>query len=475
MKTYKYRVAHIVCNSQLKPNGGIGAGVQSCVQMFQDLGAQCDLITDIPPSSIDKDRVNFLQWFKNNQCQIITPTKPLNYTLYKTLAGNRDTINHEETINFRNSICKALHKNIYNLFVVHSTQAGLSLYGLDIVDKIPSVIYTHDFNAVFKTAPGDEGRGMCTVSITRFNDMVYRLPGYIIGTHTERNAKEINHSTALCLPLPLTAKDLLNPLTQEEKDKQNGVLFIGRWEPRKDPEAYCDLIAQTKLPAKLLVSSKQSINNFEKAFEKRGITDYEFARNRYPEARQRGFVNQEEKCDFIRSCKVSFLPYVYEAYGLAQYEALTSMPGVVYKHNVWHENFAQFPHLYKETKQTAPQKVIDLHKDNHKSAQQEIIAYEKTVPNNWKTLLNSQIPLNNVKPSSRFSKHNNIWHHEVISKLKRDMSIEDVHSILNAQSLFKRYYTLTDTWYTKDNTLPTNEAELVWANANDFLRWSRGL
>ena len=151
MKTYKYRVAHIVCNSQLKPNGGIGAGVQSCVQMFQDFGAQCDLITDIPPSSIDKDRVNFLQWFKNNQCQIITPTKPLNYTLYKTLAGNKDTINHEETINFRNSICKALHKNIYNLFVVHSTQAGLSLYGLDIVDKIPSVINTHDFNAVFKT------------------------------------------------------------------------------------------------------------------------------------------------------------------------------------------------------------------------------------------------------------------------------------------------------------------------------------
>ncbi len=466
MKTYKYRVANIIANDHIKPNGGIGAGLQSCVQMFQDLGAVNDIIMDKAPD--DKPRQNFVKWFKDNDCNIITPLDPLDLKTYKQIHGFSNSICLEESLNFRNSIYRALHKNIYDLIVVHSTQAGIALYGLDILDRIPSVMYTHDYNAVFKNADGGEGRINFGVGITRFNDMVYRLPGYIVGTHSQRNVEELAHPTAMCLPLPLTAKDLLKPLTDEEKQKQNGVLFIGRWEPRKDPEAYCDLIAKTKLPAKLLVSSNESIKKFKAAFEKRGITDYEFAIDRYEQAQQRGFTTQDEKCAFIRSCKVSFLPYVYEAYGLAQYETLCVMPGVVYEHNIWHENFRQFPHLHKETKQSAPDKVLELHNNpQHNSAQKEIIEYEATVPGMWNALLSA--PKAEVKSTSRFSQHNNIWHNEVVSKLKRHLGIEDIQSVLNAQHLYQRYYTLTDTWYTKDNTPPIENAEV------SIMDWAKGL
>jgi hypothetical protein len=41
------------------------------------------------------------------------------------------------------------------------------------------------------------------------------------------------------------------------------------------------------------------------------------------------------------------------------------------------------------------------------------------------------------------------------------MSIEDIRSIYNTQSLFKRYYTATDTWYTQDNTLPTEDDAVI--------------
>ena len=49
------------------------------------------------------------------------------------------------------------------------------------------------------------------------------------------------------------------------------------------------------------------------------------------------------------------------------------------------------------------------------------------------------------------------------------MGIEDIHSILNAQKEFKRYYTTTDTWYTKDNTYPTEEVEV------SITDWAKGL
>jgi hypothetical protein len=459
-KVYDYRVAMVVSNNHLKPDGGIGTSVQSSVQMFQTLGARVDLIMDIEPTN-DVIRSNFISWFKNNDCKVITSNNRSGYKFYREFSGKRNVINFDETINFRDSIYRALQKNIYDLFVVHSTQAGVSLYAFDIADKVPSVMYTHDYNTVFTNA--SRSRLNDTLSLAAYNDMVHKLPNYIIGTHTERNVKQINHSTALCLPLPLTAKDLLIPLTQEEKDKQNGVLFVGRWESNQNPLAYCDLIAKTKLPARLLVSSDFSIDKWKKEFKARGIKDYEFAKDRYPEAKKRGFTNQKEKSKFIKSCKVSFLPYVREAYGLAQYEALTSMPSVVYAHNIWHKNFAQFPHLYKETEKTAPQRVLDLHNDpTHKSAQQEIIAYEKTVPDNWKMLLDAQLPVTPVKNvTSRMRLHNNFWHNDFISKLKRPMSIEDIRSIYNTQSLFKRYYTATDTWYTQDNTLPTEDDAVI--------------
>jgi len=470
MKTKRYRVAHVASCSHMKPNGGIGAGLQSVVQMFEQMGCQNDIIMNkLPEDPAPHTRQKFLQTFKDQGCQIIVPDKPVPMRPYTLLMGSHNNgICGEEQLNFRNAIWRALQTNLYDLFVVHSTQAAVGLYALDIVGRIPSVMYTHDYNAVFKDAKGSQGRMNNSDSATNFNDMVYRLPGWVIGTHTERNVREIGPQ-ARCLPLPLTARGLLTPLTEEEKRSQRGVLFIGRWEPRKAPQKYVDLIAATGLPARLLVSSELSRAKFKLAFAEAGITDYEFAIDRYEQAQQRGYTDQTEKNEFIRTCKVSFLPYVYEAYGLAQYEALCVMPGVVLEQNIWHRNFTQFPQLHVEKDfDSAVLRVKQLHSAPHQSAQQEIEQWERAVPEMWRRVLMTPRP--ERRASSRFSQQDNIWHHDALAKLKRTPCLDDIYSIINAQNQFKRYYTETDTWYTKTQTLPTQKEK----QEVSILDWAKG-
>ena len=93
-KVYDYRVAMVVSNNHLKPDGGIGTSVQSSVQMFQTLGARVDLIMDIEPTN-DVIRSNFISWFKNNDCKVITSNNRSGYKFYREFSGKRNVINFD--------------------------------------------------------------------------------------------------------------------------------------------------------------------------------------------------------------------------------------------------------------------------------------------------------------------------------------------------------------------------------------------
>ena len=80
--------------------------------------------------------------------------------------------------------------------------------------------------------------------------MLYRRTGLLIATHTEQNQKHINLPQVRVVPLPLTEIKLLDPYN----GPRSGVLWIGKWEDRKDPAAYVKCLAQTQLPARIITS-----------------------------------------------------------------------------------------------------------------------------------------------------------------------------------------------------------------------------
>ena len=353
---------------------------------------------------------------------------------------------------------------IYSLFVSHIHSATVALAGLDIQQQIPCVIYTHDYNTVFKHIK--DKNYIYQPSLKEFNKLMFQFPNFILGTQTERNKKELG-ATAYHLPLPLPAPQLLDIIPKQ----QEGVLFIGRWESRKNPQTYINLIKETNLPARVLCSPN-SKKAFEKAFKENNITNYTFALDVNSKIQKRGYFTQEEKANFIAHSKVSFLPYFWESYGLGVLESMTQMPVVLLKKNEWHTNFNSKAIYLADDFEHAVELVKILYSSPQQNAKEQVAQDEEQKWNNWKEVLQIKNK-STTKFGSRFSKHNNIYHTEAIAKLHRKMGIEDIHSILNSQLQYTITYTDDDAWYTQNNTPPEQKNKIMDGEA--LRNWAKGL
>ena len=135
----------------------------------------------------------------------------------------------------------------------------------------------------------------------------------------------------------------LYPLTDSEDLKilnKEGILFIGRYEDRKNPGMYIKVLADIKekygveLKAKVLTRSAH-VKKFEADFAAIGHTNYEIKCD----------VVGDEKAKLIQSSKVAFMPYKNESFGIAVLEALRFMPTVVLRNYDWHYNFQGMSNL----------------------------------------------------------------------------------------------------------------------------------
>lgn len=459
MKTYNKRVAMVVSTHHLIPNGGIGVGCQSIVDMYNQAGVVCDVILDRAPT----DDL-FADWFRQRG-QVIYNEKPMVRKPWADVFAFSDGICAEEQVDLRHSLMKALKTNLYDLFVCHSPSAALAVYSLDLPFYVPTVVYTHDFNSVFKSASGTNGGGYYTNSVTNFNNLIYQLPGLICGTHTQRNLRELNLKDARCLPLPLSAPDLLDTHSEEQK----GVLYVGRWEPRKAPQKFVSLIQQTGLPAKIITNARGK-SKFQQEFARKNVDAglVEYAIDCFDSGRD--YLDYKEKAEYIKKCRVAYMPYLYESYGLTVYESLTNMPVVVPRTSVWGENFVEFSEFYWEDVDTCAERVLELYNRNQvTNNKQQIADKEQLISNSWMELLSLQVaPPTNSK--ARITEQDDIFLRDAVRMLGRIMCIEDVQSFYRSRNKFSITYTDTDTWLSKSNNPVPDNKEII-LDANSLQNW----
>jgi len=461
MKTYKKRIALIVSVNHFLPNGGVGTACQSIVNTFYKNDVLCDIIFDRQPSN--DQRYEFSNWFKERG-NIIFNDNALIRQPWRNIYRYKEGICFEEVVDFQRSIMKALNSNLYDLFICHSPTAALALYSLDLNYQVPSVVYTHDYNSVFKLQPGDEGRGNFNISATRLNHRIYRLDNFICGTHTERNVRELDCETAKSLPLPLTAPGLLEPNNEEQK----GVLFIGRYEPRKMPKKFVKLIAATKLPAKIITNNKGR-QKFIEDFVQAGVDldSVEFALDCFEGAVEKDYLDFKEKTRYIRSCRVAYMPYQFESYGLTVYEALTCMPVVVPKSSSWGENFIEYSQFYWEETDKINERVFELYNsDKVLNNRQEIAKNEQQVEETWLNLL--QLPVGRMVENSQadiLEKDNFYWHDYINDRdSKKKLNCDELWSTYNTLHKYQRTYTKDYTWLSKKGLTPNDTQDIFNAN-----------
>jgi len=467
MRTYNKRIAFLISDQHLIPHGGIGQFAKGFVEMCDRINWKVDLLLD--KEETDLDFANLLKLagariispetarlYKDDKQQVLLkPESALPYTDHTATFAFTDSVNFEKVINFRKVIVKAFETNIYDMILCNTHEAMTAAHAMSIGQYIPVVFYTHSTYMIFR-----DKQKFSDVFLDTYNDFYVKhteLNDIFVGTQSITNLNHLQglgHKNAAYLPMSMTERDLLKPNTNERE----GVLFIGRWEERKNPAAFIKVMKETGLPCKVMTNASGA-KKFEKAFKAEKITDYEI---------RAGIVGQE-KSDFIKSCKVFFMPSQGESYGFAFLECLGHMPCVVLDNQTWSDNFNN-QYFYKEKLENVGNLIKLLYKvDNYYStgALEYVKKLDGDVAQVWIDFVNNYVGNESKTTAAKINNFNNKSYAEYIEANlnRKHIAREDFESVLSNRSKFKVVYTDEDTYLTKDdNFIPPSQREIVWEN-----------
>ena len=433
------RIGFLVSSQTLIPHGGIGQFAKSFCELMDSHGLHVDIITDKQPQNISSD---FIKTLKAN---IIFPDNPLPYTDHSAIFMYEDSYCYERMTNFRNSIIKALSKNLYDSFVCNTYESVQVVSTLGLSEYIQTIAYTHLESQIFKNTKNP--------FLDSVNDMMrlqLQMPAVTIGTQSMFNRLHIEN--AVHLPIPLPEKELL----QEYDNDREGILFIGRWEEGKNPELYLDLIEQTKLPARVMTNSNGA-KKFEERLKKLGV-DYKIAIS----------VIGKEKVDFIRNCRVAFNPSTVESYGIAFLEQLIQLPTFALINQRWTQNFPS-TQFFTTSKRNMAEDIKAVY-ERYPTSRSWYDAYdsvnhfkihEDAVFHKWNHCLNEFESRKSNTNTAKICEETTVSYRDFIAGLgRRVICIDDIRSVLANKHKFRVIYTDTDTYLTKDPSFEPVEEEV---------------
>lgn len=418
----------MISDQHFIPHGGIGSFAKSFYEMCESLNWRCDFILDKKP------RESVLRTHLQN-AKFYYPENELNYSTHQNTFVFSDSINFEKVINFRTALLNAFSENLYDMVVVNTPEAGPAVFVTDINKYIPVVFYTHNENIVFMDSKKSD------VFNDAFDDFTKTMMRWNIhiGTQSQKNADTICANLgkpASVLPMRVPELGLLRDNDWHLKD---GVLFIGRFEPRKNPEEFIRVIAETGLKAKVLTNANGA-EKFKKAFKKAGVSNYEI----------KASIIGEEKVHFIKSAKLAYHPSKLESYGFSAFESLHSCPTLALEEFDWYKAFDD---IIAVDRDNVAEKLLELF-NTAETTYGSTLDHMKTINDNislsWKDFMagNQQYGSSQVtKVVELIQKKQWSVRTLIFDGLERkNIAVEDIHSLLSKRHLFKTYYTLDETY-----------------------------
>jgi hypothetical protein len=279
----------------------------------------------------------------------------------------------------------------------------------------------------------------------------------IIGTQSQKNIDELTkHGATNCvkLPMPMSERELLT----ESGLTSKGVLFIGRWEEGKNPEAYIRAMKECKLPCKVMTNSNGQ-KKFEKAFADNGITDYEI----------KAGITGQEKVNFIKSASVFFMPSLRENYPFAFLECLGHMPCVVLDKQDWSDNFDS-KYFHKVSINDAANTIASLYgKSQVEGALEYVNKLDDDVAQEWIKFLDNFVGKRSNNNAAKVNTYETVCYKDYIKELDRNhLAREDFESVLSNRYKFCNViYTDENSYLSKDPTYRPQE-EVTGASLFQF-------
>ena len=431
MKLYTKRIAFLISDQHFIPHGGIGSFAKGFTEMCGRIGWKVDIVLDKAPTNEFSDLIISLG------ANIVYPDEPLRYSDHTATFAFSDTINFEKIINFRKAILKAFETNVYDMIVCNTQEAMTASYAMTINKYIPVVFYTHLHSMIFRESQGSD---VFLDSYHNFYNKHMEFTDIIIGTQSQKNINELTKygatNTAL-LRMPMSERGLL----EHHVTKRSGVLFIGRWEEGKNPEAYLKVMKEANLPCKVMTNSNGA-KKFEKAFIDAGITDYEI----------KAGITGQEKVDFVCSASVFFMPSLRENYPFAFLECLGHMPCVVLDNQDWSDNFNE-KYFHKVNIKDAAETITQIYGSVQSAEALDYICdLDDEVAEGWINFLDNFPSKRSNTNVAKINTYETIKYRDYIIELNRShLAREDFESVLaNRKKFINVIYTNNDTYLSKD-------------------------
>jgi glycosyltransferase involved in cell wall biosynthesis len=439
MKTYTKRIAFLISSQHFIPHGGIGSFCKSFTEMCGRLNWKVDIILDKAPAG------TFDKVVESSGANLIWPLEPLRYSEHTATFAFSDTINFEKIINFRKALLEAFEENIYDMIVCNTQEAMTAAYAMTVNKYIPVVFYTHLHSMIFRDSQGSD---VFLDSYHNFYNKHMEFTDIIIGTQTQKNIDELTkYGATNCrlLPMPMSERGLLERYT----DKREGVLFIGRWEEGKNPEAYIRVMKESGLPCRVM-TNESGRKKFEKAFADAGITNYTI----------KAGITGQDKVDFIRQSDVFFMPSLRENYPFAFLECLGHMPCVVLDSQDWSDNFDS-QYFHKVNIKDASELIKTIYGgDQLTTALDYVKNLDDAVAKKWVDFLDDFVGKKSNNNAAKVNTHETVRYRDYIKELERThLAREDFESVLSNKHKFRVIYTDEDTYLTKDSSFEPKEKE----------------
>ena len=434
------RIAFVISSQHLIPHGGIGQFAKGFCEMARAQNWIVDLILDRAPVAGE-----FLDYLETISGKTVYPRTPLSNQGHTRTFTFQDSYSLERMINFRESFMEAQQTNIYDLVIINTPEAVVPIYGLGIQDQLPIVFYTHNENMVFKSEK--MFKGVFNDSFDEFFGAAISAPGIIVGTQSPLNLAELSktYSGAKCLPMPLPETGLL----EVYDGPRDGVLFIGRWEERKNPQEFIRVIQATGLPARVMTNTTGAAK-FKAEFDRIGAK-YDI----------RIQITGQEKCDFIRSSRVFYMPSRSESYGFALFETHAHVPSVVVAGYDWPDNFPR-DRFHTAKAADVPALIKKLYAEEFVPDVSYIQDLHNGTAAPWKKMIEEFEPKYTSGKTANIALMDDIWYEDYILSLGRFASVDDVKSVYKNRNKFHIKYTEDGTWLSKTNQPPAKKESDVW-------------
>lgn len=290
--------------------------------MADHFGWNVTVVLDKKPFGQSREMVE-----AHSSARYFWPPEPISYATHTTATQfTGEMINVAKVANFIEGFKLARAENEPDHILINTPDAVEAALNLNLHKKHPTTFYTHHENLV---VPMDKASKVFGASYNGFLYLIPQIPGITLATQCDYNLARMGHlafaTPPIVLPMPIPDPQLMQPFSGQRE----GVLFIGRHEPRKDPKLFVKTVAEAGLPAKVL-TNKRGIKKFKELFENAGVTDFEI----------KAQITGDEKTDFIKSAKIAFHPAVSESYGFSAMETLAAgLPTLLIEEREWWRSF----------------------------------------------------------------------------------------------------------------------------------------